>query len=82
MKGRIMPQLWEYCTVTHQGNKAILDFFAAGGTANYRSEAAGHFNMFMTRVGTAGWDLIAVIAGGTYFFKRAIQPGRRIDDVF
>jgi hypothetical protein len=82
MKGRIMPQLWEYCTVTHQGNTAILDFFAAGGSANYRSEAAGRFNMFMTRVGTAGWDLIAVIAGGTYFFKRAIQPGRRIDDAF
>jgi hypothetical protein len=29
-----------------------------------------------------GWELIAVIAGGTYFFVRAIQPGRRIDDVF
>jgi hypothetical protein len=82
MKGRFMPQLWEYCTVTHQGNKAILDFFALDGTANYRSEDARRFNMFMTRVGTAGWDLVAVISGGTYFFKRAIQPGRRIDDAF
>jgi hypothetical protein len=82
MKRRIMPQLWEYCTVTRKGNKAILDFFALGGTADYRSEDAGRFNMYMTRVGTAGWDLVAVISGGTYFFKRAIQPGRRIDDAF
>jgi hypothetical protein len=82
MKGRIMPQRWEYCTVTHQGNKGVLDFFAPGGTVNYRSEDARRFNMFMTRVGTAGWDMIAVISGGAYFFKRAIQPGRRIDDAF
>jgi hypothetical protein len=75
-----MPQLLEFCTVTHQGNKAILDFFALGGTANLRSEEAGRFNVFMTRVGTAGWDLIVVISGGTYLFKRAVLPGRRIDD--
>jgi hypothetical protein len=41
-----MPQMWGYCTVTHQGNKAKVDFFALGGSANYRSEDAGRFNMF------------------------------------
>lgn len=77
-----MLQQWEYCSVRHQGNKAIVDFFALGDTANSRSETAGHFNMFIARLGTAEWDLVVIIAGGVYFFERAIQPGRRIDDAF
>jgi hypothetical protein len=77
-----MVRQWEYCSVRHQGNKAIVDFFALGDTAGYRSEAAGHFNMFIAYLGTVEWDLVAVITGGVYFFERAIQPGRRIDNAF
>jgi hypothetical protein len=58
-----------------------VDFFALGGTASYRSEAAGRFNRYIASLGKGGWTLVAVIAGGTYFFEREIQPGRRTDKV-
>jgi hypothetical protein len=40
------------------------------------------------RLGAAGWELVSVetkpaVAGGyRYFFKRPVEPGRRIDDAF
>jgi hypothetical protein len=77
-----MLQHWEYCSLRHQGNKAILDYCALGSMVGYKSEAAGRFTLVMARLGTAEWDLVAVSSGGTYFFTRAIQPGRRIDDAF
>jgi hypothetical protein len=77
-----MSQRWEYCSVCHHGNTIVVDFLSPSDIANSKSATARHFNRFIAHLGKMGWELIAVIAGGTYFFERAIQPGRRIDDAF
>jgi hypothetical protein len=77
-----MSQRWEYCSVCHHGNTVVVDFLSPGDTANSKSATAQHFNSFIAHLGKMEWVLIAVIAGGTYFFERAIQPGRHIDDAF
>ncbi len=77
-----MSQQWEYCAVWHHGSRVVVDFLSPSGTTATRSATPRHFNRFIVLLGTMGWELIAVIAGGTYFFVRAILPGRRIDDAF
>ncbi len=84
-------QQWEYCTLSLQGdaqfNDWMLNYYGGSGKIVRTIGKAG--DVAMAGLGNTGWELVGVTSvatstGGatTLYFKRPVEPRRRIDDDF
>ena len=76
-------QQWEYCELLLAGY--AVTFYGRSGQMRHTISEADR-DTAIARLGLVGWELVSVtVAGGpgvmsNFYFKRPIQPGRRIDD--